>query len=76
MLIFISLKMLLLRRIYTGEDSWINYNDQSVFTLWEVGHVRYPEEKIFNEVLHTNDRTAHNLHLLGPVILTHGRCIE
>jgi hypothetical protein len=61
---------------YTGEDSWINYNDQSVFTLWEVGHVRYPEEKIFNEVLHTNDRTAHNLHLLGPVILTHGRCIE
>lgn len=61
---------------YTGEDSWINYNDQSVFTLWEVGHARYPEEKVFNEVLRTNDRTAHNLHLLGPVVLTHGRCIE
>ena len=61
---------------YAGEDSWINFNDQSVFSLWEVGHARYPEEKIFSEVLRTNDRSAHNLHLLGPVVLTHGRCLE
>lgn len=61
---------------YAGEDSWINYNDQSVFTLWEVGHARYPDEKLFNEVLRTNDRATRTLHLLGPVVLTHGRSIE
>ena len=61
---------------YEGEDSWINHNDQAVFTLWEVAHARYPEEKIFNEVLRKNERASRKLHLLGPVLLTHGRCIE
>lgn len=61
---------------YTGEDSWINVNEQSTFSLWEVGHARFPGEKKFSEVLRTNDRPSADLHLLGPVVLTHGRCIE
>lgn len=47
-----------------------------IFTLWEVAHARYPEEEIFNEVLRKNERASRKLHLLGPVLLTHGRCIE
>ncbi len=61
---------------YSGEDSWINYNDQSTFNLWEVAHARFPNEDKFNEVLRTNKRGSSTLHLLGPVTLTHGRSLN
>lgn len=61
---------------YTGEDSWINNNNQATFSLWEVAHARYPNESKFSEVLRSNRRSAADLHLLGPVVLTHGRSID
>ncbi|RZM27006.1 MAG: hypothetical protein EOO88_14925 [Pedobacter sp.] len=61
---------------YKGEDSWINYNSQATFSLWEVAHARYPKEPKFQEVLRSNNRSNTDLHLLGPVLLTHGRSID
>ncbi|NDP21083.1 MAG: hypothetical protein GZ091_08390 [Paludibacter sp.] len=61
---------------YAGEDSWINGNDQTTYSLWEVGHCRYPGEKKFAEVLNANKRGSQGMHLLGPVTLTHGRKVE
>ena len=58
---------------YSGENGWINRNEQATFALWEVASCRYPEVGKFSEVLDANDRTGANLHLLGPVSLTHGR---
>lgn len=58
---------------YKGESSWINSNSQATFCLWEVAHARFPNEPKFKEVLRSNKRSATDLHLLGPVLLTHGR---
>ncbi|MFD1628752.1 alginate lyase family protein [Pseudopedobacter beijingensis] len=61
---------------YDGETYWINTNNQATFSLWEVAHSRYPSEAKFKEVLKNNDRSSGDLHLLGPVLLTHGRSID
>lgn len=61
---------------YAGEDRWINANDTATFSLWEIAHCRYPDEKKFTEVLATNNRGSMDLHLFGPVILTHGRPVQ
>lgn len=61
---------------YSGENDWINKNEQATFALWEVASCRYPQVEIFRDVLDVNDRTSANLHLLGPVSLTHGRKLQ
>jgi hypothetical protein len=61
---------------YTGEDAWINSNETTNYSIWEVGYSRYPEENKFAEVLKANKRGSHELHLLGPVTLTHGRKVN
>lgn len=60
--------------IYEGEEWFINKNNQATSGLWEVAAGRFPDEPAFREVLDNNDRTGNGtLHLLGPVVLTHGR---
>lgn len=60
--------------LYKGEEFFINANNTATSALWEVAHARYPREPKFAEVLRANDRAAQSdLHLLGPVTLTHGR---
>jgi hypothetical protein len=58
---------------YKGEDAWINVNETTNYSIWEVGYSRFPKEKKFAEVLRTNKRGSHEMHLLGPVTLTHGK---
>ena len=58
---------------YSGEDSWINSNDTTNYSLWEIANCRYPGEQKFEDVLEANDRGSMPLHLFGPVTLTHGR---
>lgn len=58
---------------YSGEDSWINSNDTTNYSLWEIAHCRYPDEHKFKDVLEANERGSKVLHLFGPVTLTHGR---
>jgi len=62
--------------LYTGENSWINANETTNYSIWEVGYSRYPGEMKFAEVLKKNNRGSHELHLLGPVTLTHGRKVN
>lgn len=61
---------------YTGENSWINVNNSTTHAIWEVAFRRYPSEKKFAEVLKTNKRGSQELHILGPVILTHGMKVK
>ncbi len=60
--------------IYEGEEWFINLNNQATSAFWEIALARFPEEAAFREVLDNNDRiTCSDLHLFGPVVLTHGR---
>lgn len=61
---------------YAGEDRWININNSTTHAIWEVAFRRYPREKKFAEVLKTNNRGSQELHILGPVTLTHGRGVK
>jgi hypothetical protein len=57
---------------YTGEDSWIGVNDSTTHALWEVAAARFPTVGKYRDVLHAYERGSQDLHLLGPVSLTHG----
>lgn len=57
---------------YTGEDSWIGVNETTTHAIWEVAAARFPNEPKFKEVLRNYNRGSMDLHLLGPVSLTHG----
>lgn len=61
---------------FTGENSWINANNSTTYAIWEVAHKRYPSEKKFAEVLKSNKRGSQELHILGPVLLTHGTNVK
>lgn len=57
---------------YTGEDSWIGVNDSTTHALWEVAAARFPKVEKYVDVLRAYERGSQDLHLLGPVSLTHG----
>lgn len=59
--------------MYAGEEWFINLNNQASSAFWEIAVARFPQEAAFREVLDNNDRITHSdLHLFGPVVLTHG----
>jgi hypothetical protein len=63
--------------IYSGEEWYINFNDEATSAFWEVANARFPHNPDYEAVLTANDRTKYNrMHLFGPVVLTHGRDIK
>lgn len=63
--------------IYSGEEWYINHNDEATSASWEVANARFPHNRDYEGVLVANDRTKYNnMHLFGPVVLTHGREIK
>lgn len=61
---------------YTGEDSWIGANDSTTHALWEVAAARFPNIGKYRDVLRAYERGSQDMHLLGPVSLTHGPVLE
>lgn len=60
--------------IYAGEEPFINSSNQSNSGFWEIANARFPGNRLYEEVLLKNDRTLNrDLHLFGPVVITHGR---
>jgi hypothetical protein len=62
--------------IFKGEDSWIGVNETTTHAIWEVAAARFPQEPKFKEVLRNYIRGSMELHLLGPVTLTHGPALD
>ena len=63
--------------IYEGEEWYININDEATSAFWEIANARFPGNQDYVSVLAANDRTKYsNMHLFGPVVLTHGRDIR
>lgn len=62
--------------IYSGEEWYININDEATSAFWEVANARFPGNPDYESVLAANDRVKRcEMHLFGPVVLTHGRDI-
>lgn len=61
--------------IYEGEERLIVDGNPLVSpAFWELGNARFPCNPRYERVLTVNNRSLNNdLHLLGPVVLTHGR---
>ena len=61
---------------YTGEDAWIGANDSTTHALWEVAASRFPKAGKYRDVLRAYERGSQDIHLLGPVTLTHGPSLD